>query len=100
MDNSYRDRSFYYSEIPKNSGLGSLTRSEVIALLILTKFTRHLMQVRHLVHYSRWKKNGKNSNISFKILTPIISAFRNYVAKLRLHSLHRSGEIINNVLKT
>jgi hypothetical protein len=37
--------------------------------------------------------------MSFNIFTLIISTFRNNVAKLRLHSLHRSGENNNNVLK-
>jgi hypothetical protein len=37
--------------------------------------------------------------MSFKIFALIISAFRNNVAELHLHSLHRSGEINNNILK-
>jgi hypothetical protein len=37
--------------------------------------------------------------MSYKNLTLIISDFRNKVAKLHLHSLHRSEEINNNVLK-
>jgi hypothetical protein len=36
--------------------------------------------------------------MSFKICTLTISVFSNNAAKLRFHSLHRSGEI-NNVLK-
>jgi hypothetical protein len=37
--------------------------------------------------------------MNFKMFTFIISAFRNNVAKLHLHSLHLSGEINSNVLK-
>lgn len=37
--------------------------------------------------------------MTFKMFTFIISAFRNRVAKYHLHSLHRSREINNNVLK-
>jgi hypothetical protein len=37
----------------KKFGLNSLTRSEVIALLIVTKFTRDLMEVRHHLHCNR-----------------------------------------------
>jgi hypothetical protein len=37
--------------------------------------------------------------MSLKNFTHIISAFRNNVAKLHLHSLNRSEEINNNVLK-
>jgi uncharacterized surface protein with fasciclin (FAS1) repeats len=45
------------------------------------------------------EKHVKNGKISFTIFTPTISAFRNDVAKLHFHSLQRSGEINNNVLK-
>jgi hypothetical protein len=95
MDNNFTDYSFFYSEIPRNFELYSLTHSKVIPLLIFTKFTRELMEVRHLID----KERVKYGAMSFKIFTFIISAFRNNVAKLHLHSLHGSGEINNNVLK-
>jgi hypothetical protein len=44
-------------------------------------------------------KYVKNGIIWFKMFTLIISAFRNNVAKLHLHSLHHSVETNNNVLK-
>jgi hypothetical protein len=53
MDTNYTDRSLFCSEISKKSGLNSLTRSKVTTLLIFTKFTRNLMEVRYLVHYTR-----------------------------------------------
>jgi hypothetical protein len=53
MDKKCINRSFFYYEIPKKFGLNSLTRSKVIALLISTKFTRDLMEVRHLLQYTR-----------------------------------------------
>jgi hypothetical protein len=37
----------------KNFGFNSLTHSKVNAFLIFTKFTRDLMEVSNLVHYSR-----------------------------------------------
>jgi hypothetical protein len=45
------------------------------------------------------EKHVKNGTMSLKYFTLTISAFRNNVAKLHLHSLHCSGEINNNVLK-
>jgi hypothetical protein len=59
---------------------------------------RDFMEVRHLVNYSRWK-TCKNGNMNLKNVPLIISAFRNNIAKLNLHSLHHSGKINNNVLK-
>jgi ABC-type methionine transport system ATPase subunit len=56
------------------------------------------MEVRRLVYY-RLKNVKKNDNMIFKMFALIISVFRNNVAKLHLFSLHRSGEINNNVLK-
>jgi hypothetical protein len=53
MDKNCTDHSFFYSDIAKKVELNSLTRSKVIALLIFTKFTRDLMEVRHRIHYSR-----------------------------------------------
>jgi hypothetical protein len=68
----------------KKFGLNSLTHSKVIALLLIfTKFTSDLMKVHHLM-YIVDEKQVKNGAMSFKI-----SAFRNNVAKLHLHSLHR-----------
>jgi hypothetical protein len=100
MDKNCTDRPFFYSEIPKKFGLNSLSRSKVIELFIFIKFTRHLTEVRQVVHYTVLDgKHVKNRTISLKFCTLIISAFRNNVAKLHLHSLHRSGEINNNVLK-
>jgi hypothetical protein len=52
MDKNCTDR-FFYSESHKKFGLNSLTRSKVNALLIFTKFTRDLMEIRHFVYYSR-----------------------------------------------
>jgi hypothetical protein len=43
---------FFILKSLKKFELDSLTRSKVIALLIFTTFTRDLMEVRHLVHYS------------------------------------------------
>jgi hypothetical protein len=45
------------------------------------------------------EKHVKYCTTSFKFFTPTISAFRNNAAKLHLQSLHRSGEINNNVLQ-
>jgi hypothetical protein len=45
------------------------------------------------------EKHAKNGTMSLKFFTLIISAYKNNVAKLHLHSLHHSGEINNNVLK-
>jgi hypothetical protein len=56
------------------------------------------MDVSHVV-YIVDKKHVNNFTMYFNILTLIISAFRNNVTKLHLHSLHRSGKINNNVLK-
>jgi hypothetical protein len=53
MDKNCIDCLFFYSEIPKKIGLNLTPRSKVTALLIFTKFRRDLMEVRHLVHYSR-----------------------------------------------
>jgi hypothetical protein len=55
MDRNCTDHSFFYSEVSKQFGLNSLTHSKFIVLLIYTKFTRDLMEVRHLVDYSRRK---------------------------------------------
>jgi hypothetical protein len=44
------DRSYCFSEIPKKIGLNSLNRSKAIALLIFTKFTHGLIEVRQQVH--------------------------------------------------
>jgi hypothetical protein len=95
MDKNCTDRSFFYFQIPKEKfGLSSLTHSKVIALLnfhvIVWKFVTSYIVVD--------VKRVKNETMSFKIFKLIISAFRNNVAKLHLHLLHRSGEI-NNVFK-
>jgi hypothetical protein len=45
------------------------------------------------------EKHVKNDTMSFKIFVLMIPGFRNKVAKLHLHSLNRSGEINNTVLK-
>jgi hypothetical protein len=50
------------------------------------------MEVCHLLHV-------KNGTMSFKTFTLTISVFRNNTAKLNIHSLHRSDETNNNVLK-
>jgi hypothetical protein len=44
------------------------------------------------------EKHVKNGTMSFKIFALIISAYRNNIVKLHLHSLDRSGEINHNVL--
>jgi hypothetical protein len=53
MDKNCTDHSLFYSENPNKFGLNLLTSSKVIAVLILTKFTRDLIEVRHLLYYSR-----------------------------------------------
>jgi hypothetical protein len=55
MDRNCTDCPFFYSEILNKFGLNSLSHSKVIALLIFTKFTRYIMEVRHLVHNIRWQ---------------------------------------------
>jgi hypothetical protein len=90
MDKNCTDLSFFYSKIPKNFGLNSLTRSKFIALLIFTKFPCDLLEVPHFV-YIIDERNVKNGTMGFKIITLIISAFRNSFAKLHLNSLHHSG---------
>jgi hypothetical protein len=67
MDKNFTDHSFFYSEMYTKFGPNSLTRSKVIVLFIFTQFTRDLMEVRHLVHYSKWK-TCKNGFMSFKII--------------------------------
>jgi hypothetical protein len=67
------DRTIHYSEIPKKSGINSLTSRKVIALLIFIKFTSDIMELRHLVHYSR-RKTLKNGTMCFNIFTFIITA--------------------------
>jgi hypothetical protein len=59
-----------------------------------------LMEVGHLVHIVD-EKTCKIGTMNFKICKLIISAFRNKVAELYLHShsLHRSGEINNTVFQ-
>jgi hypothetical protein len=54
METNCINLSFFILKSLKIFGLNSLTCSKVIAIfLIFTKFTRYLMEVRHLVHYSK-----------------------------------------------
>jgi hypothetical protein len=55
MITNVRDHSFFRSEIPRKFILNLLTSTKVIALLIFTKFTRNLMEVRHLVYFNKRK---------------------------------------------
>jgi hypothetical protein len=53
MDKNCTEPSIFYFEIRKNFGLNLLNRSKAIALLNFIKFTRDVMEVRHIVCCSR-----------------------------------------------
>jgi hypothetical protein len=92
------DHLFFYSETPKkgwtqftNLFNSYYTSNFTDLLLILWKLVTSYILVD--------EKHEKNGTMSLKMFTLAVSNFRNNVAKLRLHSLHHSGEINNNMLK-
>jgi hypothetical protein len=83
--------------LKKKFGLSSPTYSKVIAHFSLNL---HLILRKVVTSYIIVDEKGvKNGILSFKICTRIISSCRNNIAKLHLQSIHRSGDINNNVLK-